>query len=79
MYSFSGETVLDPFLGSGTTTLAAREEGRDSIGVELDESNRSIIGEKLAVEHHLFGRIEEGHNQEIYTDDESKIMFKFSG
>ncbi len=79
MYSFSGETVLDPFLGSGTTTLAAREEGRNSIGVELDESNRSIIREKLDVEHHLFGRIKEGENQEIYTDDESKITFEFPG
>jgi DNA modification methylase len=36
MFSFVGDTVLDPFLGSGTTTLAAARWGRNSIGVEVD-------------------------------------------
>jgi DNA modification methylase len=36
MFSFVGDTVLDPFLGSGTTTLAAAQCGRNSIGVEVD-------------------------------------------
>ena len=36
MFSFVGDTVLDPFLGSGTTTIAAAKHGRHSIGVELD-------------------------------------------
>lgn len=35
MLSFAGDTVLDPFLGSGTTTLAAMKAGRNSIGVEI--------------------------------------------
>ena len=33
MFSFVGDTVLDPFLGTGTTTLAAAQCGRNSIGV----------------------------------------------
>lgn len=37
MFSFVGDTVLDPFLGSGTTMLAAARIGRNSIGVEIDE------------------------------------------
>ncbi|MCS6786187.1 MAG: site-specific DNA-methyltransferase [Thiobacillaceae bacterium] len=37
MFSFVGDTVLDPFLGTGTTTLAAARCGRHSIGVEVDE------------------------------------------
>ncbi len=37
MFSFVGDTVLDPFLGSGTTALAAWQTGRNSIGVELDK------------------------------------------
>jgi DNA modification methylase len=36
MFSFVGDTVLDPFLGTGTTTLAAMRWGRNSIGVEID-------------------------------------------
>lgn len=37
MFSFVGDTVLDPFLGTGTTTVAAMENGRSSIGYEIDE------------------------------------------
>ena len=35
MFSFVGDTVLDPFTGTGTTNLAAARWGRDSIGVEV--------------------------------------------
>jgi DNA modification methylase len=37
MFSFAGDTVLDPFLGTGTTTVAAAKWGRNSIGYEVDE------------------------------------------
>jgi len=37
MFSFVGDTVLDPFLGSGTTMVAAARVGRHSIGVEIDD------------------------------------------
>jgi len=36
MFSFVGDTVLDPFVGTGTTTIAAAKWGRHSIGVEID-------------------------------------------
>ncbi|HMO24760.1 MAG TPA: site-specific DNA-methyltransferase [Tepidisphaeraceae bacterium] len=36
MFSFAGDTVLDPFLGTGTTMVAAMQSGRSSIGTELD-------------------------------------------
>ena len=51
MYSFYGETVLDPFLGSGTTCLAAEMEGRNSIGYEINEDYEEILREKLGLDH----------------------------
>ena len=36
MFSFVGDTVLDPFMGTGTTNVAATKWGRNSIGVEID-------------------------------------------
>jgi DNA modification methylase len=36
MFSFVGDTVFDPFMGTGTTTAAAAQWGRNSIGVEVD-------------------------------------------
>ncbi len=63
MYSVYGDTVLDPFWGTGTTSLAAMVAGRDSVGVELDgefaghfdeqvdavpETSREVVGDRLA-------------------------------
>ena len=50
MYSFPGETVLDPFLGSGTTCLAAELEGRNSLGYEINPAFEPMIREKLQTE-----------------------------
>jgi DNA modification methylase len=36
MFSFVGDTVLDPFMGTGTTMTAAAKWGRNSIGIEID-------------------------------------------
>ncbi len=38
MFSFAGDTVLDPFMGLGTTLLAAARSGRNSIGVDVESS-----------------------------------------
>jgi site-specific DNA-methyltransferase (adenine-specific) len=47
MFSFVGDTVLDPFTGSGTTNLAAKNLGRNSIGIEVNPENIKKIQEKL--------------------------------
>lgn len=44
MYSAKGDTVLDPFLGTGTTTAAAMASGRNSIGYEIDPALENSIG-----------------------------------
>ncbi len=43
MFSIAGDTILDPFLGTGTTTAAAIAAGRNSVGVEIDSSFRDDI------------------------------------
>ena len=47
MFSFVGETVLDPFLGSGTTMKVARELNRNSVGFEINEKFLPIIEKKV--------------------------------
>ena len=47
MFTFKAETVLDPFLGSGTTTLSAKNLGRNSIGYEINKDFLPIIKEKI--------------------------------
>ncbi len=49
MFTFVGDTVLDPFLGSGTTSLAARKLERNSIGYEVNQDFMPIIEEKLGI------------------------------
>jgi len=47
LFTFVGETILDPFLGSGTTTKVAKELRRNSIGYEIDLELKSIILQKI--------------------------------
>jgi DNA modification methylase len=58
MFSFVGDTVLDPFLGTGSTTVAAASWGRNSVGVEVDSDYfaaavRRVRGETSS----LFGQV----------------------
>jgi len=53
MYTFVGDTVLDPFLGSGTTIKAALELNRNGVGYEINEEFVEIIKEKLGLEQTL--------------------------
>ncbi len=48
MFTFVGDTVLDPFLGSGTTSLAAGVLGRNSIGYEINRRFMPVIRKRLS-------------------------------
>ena len=47
MFSFAGDTILDPFGGTGTTTLAASRVGRHSISVEIDDQYFALLRRRL--------------------------------
>ncbi len=50
MFAFVGDTVLDPFLGSGTTALAAKNLDRNSVGYEINKDFLPFIKRKLNIE-----------------------------
>ncbi|MHA1860870.1 MAG: DNA-methyltransferase [Candidatus Ranarchaeia archaeon] len=59
LFSFIGETVLDPFLGSGTTMKVARQLSRSCIGYEIDGELEPVIKKKLDFDQkHLTGQHE---------------------
>ncbi|OQY66430.1 DNA methylase N-4 [Microgenomates bacterium UTCPR1] len=73
MFSFVNDTVLDPFLGSGTTSLAAMALGRNSVGYEINKDFINIIKDKLD-----FDNVNKsGKNQiEILKSISSKVNLK---
>lgn len=66
MFSFAGETVFDPFAGSGTTSLAAKNLGRNSIGYEINKEFEPIIREKLGADQFKLGN----DDTVIFEEDE---------
>jgi site-specific DNA-methyltransferase (adenine-specific) len=50
MFSFHGDTVVDPFVGTGTTMLAAMKTGRNSVGVEVDPAYCRMAYKRLETE-----------------------------
>jgi modification methylase len=73
MFSFIGDTVLDPFLGSGTTSLAAKNLDRKSIGYEINEDFIPNIKEKLGINQ---GTLFQDQIFEIIKQDQLTVDFK---
>jgi site-specific DNA-methyltransferase (adenine-specific) len=76
MFSFVNDMVLDPFLGSGTTTLAAKNLERNSIGYEINAKFIPVIKEKLGLrEKGFFDRVsfELAQNREDEIDWKEEI------
>jgi len=73
MFSFVNDTVLDPFLGSGTTSLAARKLERNSVGYEINPEFLPLIKDKLNVHQKL---IFEDADFEIVRQGKPNIDYK---
>ena len=54
LFSFVGDTILDPFLGSGTTLIAAYQNKRKGVGIELDKSYCEIAIQRLQNEAKIY-------------------------
>jgi modification methylase len=77
MFAFVGDTVLDPFTGSGTTPLAAKNLGRNSIGYEINEEFIPIIKDKLNIsQKDITGTTYEFTKQKIKAADFNKEIEK---
>jgi site-specific DNA-methyltransferase (adenine-specific) len=83
MFTFAGEMVLDPFLGSGSTTVAAILTGRNSIGCEINKEFIPIIKEKVEnTTRSLFNKYEftirEQHMEDIeWKKEVDKLPYVF--
>ncbi len=83
MFSFVGDTVLDPFLGSGTTCLSAINLNRNSVGYEINDEFLPVINNKLGVsEPEVFQKAmvrttKAGKKIKDYRDEIDKLPYIF--
>jgi len=84
MFSFVGETILDPFLGSGTTSLAAKKLNRNSIGYEINEDFLPVIKEKLNIDkkeifnENIYEIIKQSNFDNNYKERINKLPYIFN-
>ena len=50
LYSYKGDLILDPFLGSGTTSVAAKQLNRNYVGYEINKEYVDIANKRLETE-----------------------------
>ncbi|GJQ24251.1 MAG: hypothetical protein HBSAPP01_20410 [Candidatus Brocadia sapporoensis] len=71
LFTHEGELVLDPFVGSGTTLLAARDLNRNAIGFDLQEKYIKLCAERLAQKNLL------NKAQQIAIQDDARNINKY--
>ncbi len=77
LYSYVGETVLDPFLGTGTTCVVARKLWRNCVGYEIDLELKEVVEERLGVGMKAltrFMKLDEHDKIEIIVRDDAKRL-----
>ncbi len=81
MFSVQGDTVIDPFLGTGTTTVSAIASGRNSIGIEIDNSfkkwiERRVISSAAPSREYAENRVKK-HLEFVSKREEDKGKLKY--
>lgn len=71
LFTHQGELVLDPFVGSGTTLLAARDLNRNAIGFDLKEDYINLSNERLAQDSFL------NQSQQLVVNDDANYINKY--
>ncbi|OGW38300.1 MAG: DNA methyltransferase [Nitrospirae bacterium RBG_13_39_12] len=81
LFTHKGEIVLDPFVGSGTTLVAAKDCGRNAVGFDLKREYINLCGQRLSQDT-LFGATRQiaiadnAHNIPAYLEEETvKLIF----
>lgn len=82
MFTFPGETVLDPFMGSGTTAIAAMQLKRKSLGFEINPECKKVIKSRMSSTKNLFSESQEivfeiGSNVENPEKLHAKLPYLF--
>lgn len=81
MFSIQGDVVLDPYLGTGTTTMGAIVSGRSSIGFEIDPNFKEIVEERITeiskVVNDIINKRIENHNEFVEKRTEEKGKLKY--
>ncbi len=72
LFSYKGETVLDPFMGSGTTLKVALELGRNTVGYEIDIELLDTVKEKLGIGKQA--RLFDPHPFDVIVRDDVKHL-----
>lgn len=74
MFSFWGDTVLDPFCGTGTTMLAAMRNCRNSIGVEIDRAYCRMAASRLKAEPSDLFNLVELQFEKLLRDENAELV-----
>ena len=82
MFSFVGDIVLDPFLGSGTTSLAARNLNRNSVGYEINPDFIPYVKRKLDINqgdifNSEYSFIKQGNISTDFNNEIKKLPYIF--
>ncbi len=81
MFSIQGDVVLDPYLGTGTTTMGAIVSGRSSIGFEIDSNFKEIVEDRITgiskVVNELIDKRIESHKEFVKKRIEEKGELKY--